>query len=382
MSCVARFENSRIEAHVVRPARDGCERVVRLMRVERSSCRGRCRRDRSGRRRRVEAVRGREHDVRRDDRARAERVVLRTVRDATRIATTDVSRAVVRHAVHDGRRGRPDPRRPATEREQSARTRFTSCSFIRVATSAGFSTLPMALRGSSLHRRRRPSDTCRVQAAPWRTRGASSGVERLARAHDDARDDAVAPRLVGHADDGDLRDRRVLAQGLLDLERAELVAAALQDVDARAPEDAGSSRASSRATVSPVLNQPSHVNALGVASSSPEVVAEDARPANPELAGRRRSRVSTVRQRKPDGARAPLAVERVRQADADLRHAEALERDRARDRAPALGERDRERGAAARREAQACVLLRPRVAPVRPRRRTRRRASRTSSAPP
>ena len=55
---------------------------------------------------------------------------------------------------------------------------------------------------------------------------------------DDARDDAVAPERVGHADDGDLGHRVVLAQGLFDLERAELVAAALEDVDARAPEDA------------------------------------------------------------------------------------------------------------------------------------------------
>ena len=87
-------------------------------------------------------------------------------------------------------------------------------------------------------------------------RSVASSQAGRARA-DHARDDAVAPRLVGDADDGDLGDRGVLAEHLLDLEGAQLVAAALEDVDARAAEDPERRVpvVPSRVTVSPVLNQ-------------------------------------------------------------------------------------------------------------------------------
>src|SRR5262249_28745609 len=51
---------------------------------------------------------------------------------------------------------------------------------------------------------------------------------------DDAGHDALPPCLVRQADDRDLRDGRVIAQDLLDLEGAQLVSAALEDIYARA----------------------------------------------------------------------------------------------------------------------------------------------------
>ena len=91
----------------------------------------------------------------------------------------------------------------------------------------------------------------------------------------------------GHADDRDLGDRLVLAKRLFDLERAELVAAALQDIDARAPEDAQVAVRLARdgvAGLEPALARV--VDERLARRLGPVAVArEDAGAADPELAG-------------------------------------------------------------------------------------------------
>ena len=68
----------------------------------------------------------------------------------------------------------------------------------------------------------------------------SQFVEREAMAfvQHDGGGDALAPYVIGHADHSAFLDRRVLAQRLLDVERRDLEAAGLEDVDRLAAEEA------------------------------------------------------------------------------------------------------------------------------------------------
>ena len=149
----------------------------------------------------------------------------------------------------------------------------------------------------------------------------------LARPRHDAGDYPLAPRLVGEPDDRDLGNGGVLAQHLLDLQRGELVSAALQDVDARSPEDAHVALGVTRDSVpSPepagaALDHERLARRLGLAvipgeergAGHPELIVDHAR--------------LHARQWQTDRTGPPFRrVERVRQPDADLGHAEALER--------------------------------------------------------
>src|SRR5262249_51941523 len=160
------------------------------------------------------------------------------------------------------------------------------------------------------------------------------GAERLdlaGGAEDDDGDDALAPALVGHADDGDLADRRVLAERLLDLEGGDLVAAALQDVDRGAPEEADVSGLVALGDVAGL--EPAGGREGGGGRLGALVVAgEDAGAAQPELGGAALRRHAALvdeldldgGERRPDVPElAPRGLERVRQRDAALGHAEA-----------------------------------------------------------
>jgi hypothetical protein len=141
----------------------------------------------------------------------------------------------------------------------------------------------------------------------------------------------LAPLLVLQAHDRALGDRGVGSQHLLDLERRDLVAARLEDVDAAPPEDPVV--AVSTTATSPVRNQPSR-KASRVASGRRQYSEEDGRPADLDLARSRPARLgrpasSTSRTSTPGAAcrraRASLPVERVRERHPDLGHPVALE---------------------------------------------------------
>jgi hypothetical protein len=192
------------------------------------------------------------------------------------------------------------------------------------------------------------------------------GVERGAVRHDHG-DHAIAPGLVGDAHDGDLGDIGVQAQRLFDLERRELVAARLEDIDARAAEDLHVALGVARGGVAGA--KPA-VLVEGVARGvvAAVIAREHARAAHADLARLADGHVASVvadhtqldgGERKTDRARLALALARVRRADADLGHPEAFDGDSSRDRAPSLGERDGEGGRAAGGQTKALRRRRP-----------------------
>src|SRR5262249_59047779 len=132
---------------------------------------------------------------------------------------------------------------------------------------------------------------------------------------------ALAPALVGDADDRDLGDRRVLAEDLLDLERRDLLAAALQDVDGGAAEQTDVAVGIERGDVAGA--EPAVVGEGGAGAGV--VAGEDARAAQPELAVDELG-LDGGQGRTDRAGAAAGRVERGRAGDADLGHAEALER--------------------------------------------------------
>src|SRR5262249_44152236 len=116
-------------------------------------------------------------------------------------------------------------------------------------------------------------------------------LARPARPAHDAGDDAVSPRVIGDADHRDLGDRSVLAEDLFDLQRAELVAPALPDGDARTAKDPeGPARQGRIARDGVARSEPSAafrvVDEGGLRLLRPLVIAgEDAWSPDPELAG-------------------------------------------------------------------------------------------------
>ena len=146
-----------------------------------------------------------------------------------------------------GRRGRAVRARGAERRARGCRSTrpCRSCGrWTRSATAAAarlvpelllLTTLPIALRGSA--------STKRTSRGRLWGRAAGDVVDQLVAAGgspsgDDPGDDALAQVVVGLAGDRGLARRRMLEQGALDLARADLVAAALDQVGRAAADDA------------------------------------------------------------------------------------------------------------------------------------------------
>src|ERR687896_713194 len=106
----------------------------------------------------------------------------------------------------------------------------------------------------------------------------------LALARDDPGHDPLAQVGVGLAGHGGLLDRRVLEQGALDLARADLEAAALDQVGGTAADDADVAVRRARGEVAGLEPAPGH--RLGGRVRPVEVLEEEVRPPHVDLADR------------------------------------------------------------------------------------------------
>ena len=177
---------------------------------------------------------------------------------------------------------------------------------------AAFWTLPISLRGSSSSRCTTRGRLCGVSSeATW---SASSSARRLgALGGHDPGDDPLAEVGVGLAGDRRLAHAGVLEQRALDLARADLEAAALDEVGGAPPDDADV--AVGRAGGEVAGAKPAVAQRLGGGVGAVEVLQEEVRPAHGDLADRLVvGGVDRARRRRRAGGsrRRPAAARRTR----------------------------------------------------------------------
>ena len=130
--------------------------------------------------------------------------------------------AVLVRGRRDGRAHRSAAQPPPRRGERTRSAPELSCR-------RNFRTLPLALRGSW----RRSRVARESSASPGRRRGSRTRCRavRASRRHEhDHRGTTLAQEIVGQTDDGDVRDRRVLVEDVLDLLGGDVLAFANDDV--------------------------------------------------------------------------------------------------------------------------------------------------------